>query len=162
MKILALDLSTKSSGMAVGTDASLEFHGCVSANDKNVIARIIKMRDQIKSYIQQYKVDKIIMQEVRPQVNSHTNKVLMWLQAAVVIAAYEVDPKIECQFIGASEWRAAIKIKQGRGIKRDELKPRDIQYVQNKYNIKVNDDQADAICIFDAYWVKDNNEINWE
>ena len=45
MKILALDLSTKQSGMAVGTDVSLEFHSCVSANDKNVIARIIKMRD---------------------------------------------------------------------------------------------------------------------
>jgi len=45
MKILALDLSTKQSGVAVGTDASLEFHSCVSTNDKNVIVRIIKMRD---------------------------------------------------------------------------------------------------------------------
>ena len=85
----------------------------------------------------------------------------MWLQGIIVIAAYECKKTIQIQFIGASEWRAAIKIKQGRGIKRDELKPRDIQYVQNKYNIKVNDDQADAICIFDAYWIKDNNEINW-
>jgi len=45
MKILALDLSTKSSGIAVGTDASLEFHSCISANNKNVIERIVKMRD---------------------------------------------------------------------------------------------------------------------
>ena len=58
--------------------------------------------------------------------------------------------------------KIADKIKQGRGIKRDQLKPQDIQYVQNKYHVKVNDDEADAICIFDAYWEKFNNEINWE
>ena len=61
MKILALDLSTKSSGIAVGTDASLEYHGCVFANDRNVIERIVKMRDDIKYYIEEYRVDKIVM-----------------------------------------------------------------------------------------------------
>ena len=86
----------------------------------------------------------------------------MWLQAIIVVAAYEINPKIQYQFIGASTWLAALKIKQGRGVKREQLKPQDIQYVQNKYNIKVNDDQADAICIFDAYFQKFNNEINWE
>ena len=102
------------------------------------------------------------MEQVRPQYNSHTNKVLMWLQAVIVVATYEIDSNIECQFIGASEWRAALKMKQGRGIKRNQLKPQDIQYVQNKYGITVNDDQADAICIFDAYWIKFDNEFNWE
>lgn len=101
------------------------------------------------------------MEEVRPDYNLHTGKVLMWLQAAIVIAAYEINPKIQCEFINASEWRAALKMKQGRGIKRETLKQKDIQYVQDKYNIKVNDDQADAICIFDAYIQKFNNEINW-
>ena len=86
----------------------------------------------------------------------------MWLQATIVMMAYEINPKIEYDFIGASTWRAALKIKQGRGIKRNDLKPQDIQYVKNKYNIIVNDDEADAICIFDAYNEKFNNEINWE
>ena len=102
------------------------------------------------------------MQEVRPEYNSHTNKVLMWLQAVIIIAAYEINPKIQYEFINPSQWRAALKIKQGRGIKRDQVKISDIQYVKNKYNITVNDDEADAICIFDAYWEKNNNEINWE
>jgi len=35
------------------------------------------------------------MEEVRPEYNSHTNKILMWLQAVIVIAAYEINPKIE-------------------------------------------------------------------
>lgn len=102
------------------------------------------------------------MEQVRPEYNSHTNKVLMWLQAAIAIKTYEINPKIQCDFIGASEWRAALNIKQGRGIKRNQLKPRDIQYVKNKYNVNVNDDEADAICIFDAYYEKNDNQINWE
>lgn len=162
MKILTLDLSTKSSGYCVGQNEIIQQHGCITASEKDVEKRIIKMRNQISKIIQKHNPKKIIMQQVRPEYNSRTNKVLMWLQAAIVIASYEISPKIQCQFVGASEWRAAIKIKQGRGIKRNQLKPQDIQYVKNKYNITVNDDQADAICIFDAYCNKEDNQINWE
>ena len=162
MIILTLDLSTRSSGYALGVENSLEEHGFISASNTNPIKRIIKMRDQLTKIIKTYKINKIIMEQVRPEYNSHTMKVLMWLQAAIVIVAYEIDPQIQCEFIGASQWRAQLKIKQGRGVKRNQLKPQDIQYVKKKYNIQVNDDQADAICIFDAYWLKYNNEINWE
>lgn len=162
MKILALDLSTKSSGWAFGEDTILKLHGCITASSKTVEQRILKMRNQFINLMIRYCPNKIIIQEVRPQVNSHTNKVLMWLQGVISVAAYETNHKIQIQFIGASEWRAALKVKQGRGIKRDEVKSSDIQYVKNKYNIIVNDDEADAIGIFDSYWIRnDNNEINW-
>lgn len=162
MIILTLDLSTKQSGFALGIDGVLQKHGYISATDKQPIKRIIKMRDQITKIIKTYKMDKIIMEEVRPEYNSHTMKILMWLQAAIVIAAFEVDPKIQCEFVGASSWRARLKMRQGRGIKRDGLKNQDIEYVKNQYNIIVNDDEADAICLFDAYWIQFDNEINWE
>lgn len=162
MKILTLDLSTKSSGFAIGQDESLIQHGCITASSKDVVKRIIKMRDQLSILIKNNKIDKIIMEEVRPDYNAHTGKVLMWLQSAIVIAAYQIDSKIECQFVTANQWRAALKIRQGRGVKREYLKPQDIQYVQDKYNIHVNDDQADAICLFDAYWILFDNEMNWE
>lgn len=160
MIILALDLSTKQSGYALGVDGELEKHGFISASNNNPIKRIIKMRDQITKILKIYNIKKIIMEQVRPEYNSHTMKILMWLQAAIVIAAYEIDPQIQCEFIGASSWRAQLKIKQGRGVKRNQLKPQDIQYVKNKYNIQVNDDEADAICIFDAYWLK-QQDFNW-
>lgn len=162
MKVLTLDLSTHSSGWAYGEDKQLKQHGYITASSRVVEQRIIKMQKQIISLICNYQPDKIIMQEVRPEVNSHTNKVLMWLQGVIVIATYECWKKCEIEFINASEWRAAIKIKQGRGIKRDEVKAYDIQYVKDKYDITVNDDEADAICIFDGYWTKESNEINWE
>ena len=163
MKILSLDLSTKSTGFAVGQDGKLESHGCITAASRDVIKRIIKMRDELSKIIKDNKIEKIIMQEVRPEFGgSHTAKVLMWLQAVVVVAAYQINAKIEFEFITASSWRAALRIKQGPGVKRDSLKLQDIYYIQDKYGVKVNDDQADAICIFDAYCQKFDNEINWE
>lgn len=162
MKILTIDGSTHSTGWSIGQNSNLQQHGCITASSKDVIKRIIKMRDGISEIIKNNKIDKIIMQEVRPDFGTHTTKVLLWLQAVIIIAAYEINPKIKYEFINASQWRAALKIKQGRGVKRNQVKISDIEYVKNKYNITVNDDQADAICIFDAYWEKNNNEINWE
>lgn len=162
MKILSIDASTKSTGWCIGQNGTLQKHGCITASSKNVVKRIIKMRDEIKELIKNNNIEKIIMEQVRPEYNSRTNKVLMWLQAAIVIVACQVNDKIQCEFIGASSWRAALNIKQGRGVKRNQLKPQDIQYVQDKYNIKVNDDEADAICIFDSYWIKFDNQINWQ
>ena len=162
MKILTIDASTKQTGYSIGQNNTLQQYGHIAASSKNVEKRIIKMRDQLSKIIKSNNIDKIVMQEVRPEYNSHTNKVLMWLQAVIIIAAYEINPKIQYEFINPSQWRATLKIKQGRGIKRDQVKISDIQYVKNKYNITVNDDEADAICIFDAYWEKNNNEINWE
>lgn len=45
MRILSLDLSTHSSGYAIGEDGSLETHGCITASSRDVVKRIIKMRD---------------------------------------------------------------------------------------------------------------------
>ena len=162
MKILSLDLSTKSTGWCIGQNQSIISHGCITASSKDVMKRIIKMRDELSKIIKDNKIQKIIMQQVRLQLSSHTSKILMWLQGIITMATYEINPKIEWDFIGPSTWRAALKIKQGPGIKRNDLKSQDIQYVKNKYNITVNDDEADAICIFDAYNEKFNNEINWE
>lgn len=162
MKILTLDLSTKSSGFAIGKDEILQHSGCITVNEKETLKRIIVMRNKIAEIIEQNCIDKIIMEQVYPEYNSHTNKILMWMQAAIAISAYQINPNIECEFINASSWRAALKIKQGSGIKRQQLKQQDIKYIKDKYNLTVNDDQADAICIFDAYWQKNNNEINWE
>lgn len=163
MKLLSLDLSTQSTGYAYGQKGKLEGHGCLTASNKDVEKRIIRMRDNIKTIIEQNKIDTIIMQEVRQQFSSRTSKVLMWLQAAIVLMAYEVNPKIKCQFMGASTWRAALRIKQGPGVKREKVKQYDMQYVLDNYGIKVNDDESDAICLFDAYFIKDEekNEINW-
>ena len=162
MKILFLDLSTKSTGYAIGENHELINHGCLTASSNDVVKRIIKIKNQIIQLIKKYNINQIIMEEVLPDTYSHTHKVLTWLQGVVIASATEYNPSILYDFLGASTWRAALHIKQGRGVKRQNLKLQDIKYVKDKYNITVNDDEADAICLLDAYYIKDDTELNWD
>ena len=119
-------------------------------------------------YSDRNSITKIVVEEVRPEGgygvgNTKTHRALMWLQAATAFLIHDNYSSVEIEYIYPSSWRAALGIKNGRGIKRTSLKEQDIQYVQEKYNITVNDDEADAICIgLSQYKEKDSNEINWE
>lgn len=166
MNILALDLSTKSSGWAVMTEDSLIEYGCITSASTDLIKRIFIMSDGIEEVLNKYKIDKIIVEEVRPEGgygvgNQKTHKALMWLQAKIAFLIYEKFKGIQIEYIYPSSWRASIGIKTGRGIKRTSLKQADIDFVKEKYNISVNDDIADAICIGFAQFNETSNEINW-
>ena len=51
MKILSLDLSTKSSGWAIFEDKKLINHGCITSSSTDLIKRIHKMTDEIKQIL---------------------------------------------------------------------------------------------------------------
>ena len=50
-----------------------------------------------------------------------------------------------------NSWRSKIGIKTGKGIKREELKQKDIEFVEKTFGITVNDDIADACGIAWSY-----------
>lgn len=167
MNILSLDASSKSTGWAYFEDNKMIEYGCIKSSSKDVIKRIYIMRDEIDRILKEKKVDKIILEEVRPDngrgvSNSHVLKVLLWLQAAIAFLVYDNYKGIEIEYVYPSSWRAALGIKNGRGIKRTALKQEDIDYVRKKYKIETNDDEADAICIGEAWYSSIDNEINWE
>ena len=88
MKLLSLDLSTKSSGWAIFTDGDLKDHGCITSSSTDLIKRIHIMADAIDEILQNNEIDKIIVEEVRPEGgygvgNQKTHKALMYLQAAL-------------------------------------------------------------------------------
>jgi hypothetical protein len=86
----------------------------------------------------------------------------MWLQAAIAFLVHDEFNNLPIEYIYPSSWRAKLGIKNGRGIKRTTLKEADIAFVKEKYNIDVNDDIADAICIGLSYFTpEDNNRIDW-
>ena len=167
MNILSLDLSTKSSGWAFFEAGELKDWGLITSASTDLIKRIYIMKDGIQEILSKSKVDKIIVEEVRPEGgygvgNQKTHKALMWLQAAIAFMVYDFNKKIEIEYIYPSSWRATCGIKNGRGIVRSTLKEADIAFVKDKYELDVNDDIADAICIGLAqYLEQDNNEINW-
>ena len=169
MKILSLDLSTKSSGWAIFEDGLLIKSGCITSASLDLMKRIKIMTAEIRNIINENgPIDKIIAEEVRPEGTGYgvgkqkTHKALMYLQAAINFMLYDDFNKKEMELIYPSSWRASIGIKTGRGIKRASLKEKDIQFVKENYNLDVNDDEADAICIGYSCSHDEETDINWE
>lgn len=153
MITLAIDASTKSTGIAIFKQNQLVYHQCIQANDNKVYTRINKMTKRIKQIYQKYKPTDIVIQDVLPQDVKHNQqifKALIYLQAAIVLQLDKIKaPKIT--FVTSSHWRSKCGIKVGRGVKRETLKQASIRLVNQLYKINVNDDVSDAICIGIAY-----------
>ena len=155
MITIAIDASTKSTGVAVFNNQELvQTENFINSN-KNVLKRIKYMTDQIECLYREwetYNDIQIIMEQVIPDNlndakwtrNQATFKALFYLQAAIVLMFDHYN--IEVELIGASTWRKWCGIKQG-GANRDMLKMRDQEFVKDNYDLNVNDDVADAICI---------------
>ncbi len=154
MITIAIDASTKSTGVAVFKDKELVEKYNFINNANGVLKRIKYMTDKIEDVYKEYKLEKvqIIMEQVIPDNlndakwtrNQATFKALFYLQAAIVLMFDHYN--LEVELVGASTWRKWCGIKQG-GANRETLKFRDVEFVKNNYNLEVNDDIADAICI---------------
>ena len=163
--LLSLDLSTKSSGVAIfDNDKKLIDYTCITASSTDLIKRIYKIIDELKLFCQKYdNIDTVVIEEVRPEGNQYgvgnqkTHKALMYLQAALIFFMHDSYPKIKIEYLYPSEWRSRCGLHTGRGIKREELKKADIAFVKKVYNIDVNDDIADAIGIGYAYLTPEEN-----
>lgn len=148
MVVLALDPSTKSTGLAIFQDQELIHYECITAGSSNLYKRIDKIIEGIKNILDNYKIDNVIIEDVFPE-DVHGNRsvfnALMYLQGFIMhlLDNYNLNPK----FYTASEWRKKCDIRTGRGIHRESLKPKDIAFVKNQFGLTVNDDIADAICI---------------
>jgi RNase H-fold protein (predicted Holliday junction resolvase) len=82
MRILALDLSTKSSGWAIFDEGQLIDYGCITSASTDLIKRIFIMSNGIEEALNKYNIDKIVVEEVRPEGgsgvgNQKTHRALM-------------------------------------------------------------------------------------
>lgn len=165
MKILALDLSTKSTGWAVYEDAQLIDYGCITASSNDLIKRIQKIVSELIQVLNKHTVAKVVVEEVRPEEkiqNLQTHRALMWLQGAVAMVLHEIDKNIKMEYLYPSEWRKLCGIKTGAGVRRETVKESDIKFVFKTFGISVNDDIADAIGIGYAYNQKQLNNTSDE
>ena len=125
MKILSLDCSTKSTGWSIFEETNLQEYGCITSASTDLFKRIHKMVDEISILIKDNKIDKIILEEVRPEngiQNIKTHKALMFLQGALAMMVHDTYPKVESIYLYPSEWRKCCKIKTGRGVVRETVK----------------------------------------
>lgn len=168
MKVLAIDASTKSSGIAIFKDKEFLGKGCITASSNDLFKRIHKMVDSIDELISQAGIDEVVMEEVIPdhQKNTQTFKALMYLQAAVMMMIHDKHPKVKVELIYPGSWRSQAGIKTGRGVKRETLKEADIRRAKEVFGAEqLNDDEADACLIGGVYvgvfGAPINDELNW-
>lgn len=151
MIILALDLSTKSSGWSIFENKKLKKYGCITSTNENIYNRIDTMVSEIKKIIVEYKPTNIMIEDVIPE-DVHGNqtvfKALIYLQGFVMHLLNQCGiPQANIKFYTSSEWRKKCGIHTGRGVRRETLKAKDVAFVKSQFDLTVNDDIADAICI---------------
>lgn len=92
MKLLSLDISTRSTGWAVFENKNLIDYGCITSASTDLIKRIHIITDGIKEILNKYTIDKIVVEEVRPELgtqNIKTHRALMWIQGYIAIMAHD-------------------------------------------------------------------------
>lgn len=154
MNLIAIDGSTKSSGIAIYKHNKLYKTDCITSSSSDLFTRIKVMLDGIREILNQNPdLQYLILEQVRQQgfVNIKTYKALMYLQGCISMMVHQQFKHIQIDFLYPSEWRKVCQIKQGRGVQRTKQKQNDIQWVKENFKLEVNDDIADAIGIGYAY-----------
>ena len=142
MRVLGLDTSTTSTGYAIIDNGKLIDYGCIKPDKKlNTIEKIIYIEKEIKEIIKKKEIEYVAIEELAMVRNGAVTKLLAGLLYHLVIEFTKKE--LLTVLVRPSEAR------KGRitGKNRQELKQNAINYIKGKYNVKVNDDEADAIII---------------
>ena len=145
-RIMGIDASTQKSGVAIFQDGQYITHALIDLHkEKDIMTRIPHMINEIYAKIDEYKPNKILMEETVLSSNTDTLKKLAYLAGGIMAYAYKND--IDFHLLLPTEWRKRIGLKQSKKIKREILKEEAIKAVLQEYKIKVTDDEAESILI---------------
>ena len=148
-KLLSIDSSSTKTGVAYFNNGRYKSHKLLDcSDDKNMDSRFKKMSLLLWDILDEYKPNIVYVEETVVLRNAQTQRFLTRLQGII----YAWCMKNECEFntIRPTTWRKQLYFSQSRNVKRDKLKAQAMQYVYDKYMLRVGDDEADAICIGDA------------
>lgn len=119
------------------------------------------MRQMIQSRIKNNHPDLVVIEDVALQSSVKTVIQLAQLQGAIIGACEMFN--VPYEILRPSEQRKILGFKQGRQVKRPELKQQAIDYVADHYGEVVSSDEADAMCIAKAVQLKlKQNKITQE
>ena len=165
LTLLALDISTTSTGYAIFKEKELISSGIIAPTG-NAITRIEKIAEKINELMLEYNPDIIYAEEPEPAFvknNIDVYRKLTFAHGAIAIVLNHYSK--EMKLCSSSHWRKQVGIKTGRGITRAQLKPLDIAKANELFNLNTkNDDLADAVLIGWSYIVEHNTattEFDW-
>ena len=155
LTLLALDISTTSTGYAIFREKELILSGTIAPTG-NAITRIEKIAEKVNELMLKYNPDIIYAEEPEPAFvknNIDVYRKLTFAHGAIAIVLNHYSK--EMQLCAANHWRKQVGIKTGPGIRRAQLKPLDIAKANELFNLNTkNDDLADAVLIGWSYIVE--------
>lgn len=140
MKVLSLDISTKSTGYSVWINNKLVEHGCFGSSDCDFIERAKQMTEGV-SLLSQHtgKFDVVVIEELKVLTNQKTLVMLAIVQG-MFIKTLEHSSVV---FVKPTEWRKFFSIKG----KRKEMKRQALDICEYLGIDVANDDEAEAILL---------------
>ena len=151
--ILALDQASRTTGWAVFQEEQLIASGTFTYDDNDFSLRLLKIRKKVISLIQQYEINKILLEDI--QLQGQTNNVQTYRALAEVLGVLEelaAELNIPHEIIHSQTWKSTLDIK---GRDRATQKRNAQAYVATAYSKKVSQDESDAICI-GTHYIKSN------
>lgn len=153
VNVLALDQASRTTGYAVFQGDRLIASGTFTYDDSDFSLRLVKIRNKVTSLINEYSINKILLEDI--QLQGQTNNVTTYKALAEVLGVLEELSRelgIPHELVHSQSWKSTLGIK---GRDRTTQKRNAQAFVVDYYNIKVSQDESDAICI-GAHYVKSN------
>jgi Holliday junction resolvasome RuvABC endonuclease subunit len=146
MKILSFDQSTNLTGYCLIEDKRYIASGVIDKHkNKDTDARIAEMGLAMCKKIKEYKPDICVIEDIQKQSNTKTVIYLARLQGAIIL--YCASKGVPIKILHPSEWRRILQYKQGKTVKREELKQQSIDYIKEHFGFEKPEDESEAIAI---------------
>lgn len=140
--ILALDVSTTSTGYALYVGDKLTKYGYVKPTGKDWLVRVRKMADKVAEIDKEYSIDTVVIEDTFFLKNIKTVKKLCLAQGILLGQL----PKANLIQVFPNTWKKHFGLGKGKAT-RDEQKQTSISVAETMFLIGhgINDDEADAI-----------------
>lgn len=148
MIYLALDQALQTTGFAIFDNKTLIEQGSFTIPaGKPIEERLFTFFDKLDALKAVYNFEHLFFEDIQYQNNAETYKKLAFCQASILLWCY--NNSMEYTILSPSHWRKTIKSKHGFefGRSRAEQKKVAQQVVEKMFQIQVDSDIADAICI---------------
>lgn len=159
IRVLAFDQSTESTGYAIletlKDNMKLKKYGLIEQKTKDKEKKLTNMMKQICEVIHSTNPDCVVIEDTFMCNNTVTLKGLCKLQGAIIFYCSLNNIPITISY--PTHWRKCVGFEKIKGLKRPELKKKSKELVYEKFNIQVQDDISDAICIGIAYIIENCN-----
>lgn len=146
MRILAFDQASAITGWALFIDGRLDRHGKIRVTSiKDASERHKQMDIRTVDLLKEVQPDFVVIEDMYLGKNVASLKTVS--QSRGLIMGYCHYHNIGIELMMPTAWRKLLKMVQGKDTKRADLKKQAQAYVQDHFDLKATQDEADAICI---------------